>query len=131
MGWIGRSRNREHDGGPLEEPGQRDLSSRRVVGLGDPVEEVAVFGQIIAVDRGPRDEADPRLVTDLEYLPAAAVVQVVPVLDGFDLDLLAGPIEEFRGDVTDADRVDEASSLSSAKVATESSKGVSSSGRWN
>jgi hypothetical protein len=52
------ARDRQHHGGAAQQPGQRELGVRRVVVLGDLVEQATGLGQVTRGDREPRDEAD-------------------------------------------------------------------------
>lgn len=86
----------------LEQPGESDLVGCGVVVVGHLVEPV----EVARAERCPRDEADVVLLAVVEDCLVLAIADVVLVLDGGDLDYVAGRFELLDRDIRDTDVVD-------------------------
>src|SRR5512132_99152 len=97
------SRNHEHEGRALEEPGECDLRATRAVPhryLGYPTRATR---QLPEPEREPGEERDPLALTRLENPFGMAVGDVVSILDADDRDGLACLGHLPRVDVGEAD----------------------------
>src|SRR3954453_10947145 len=108
-----RARDRQHHAGAAEQARERDLCARRADLVRDVVERRAGG----TPGRRPRDERDARLLARLQDAVGAAVVEVVAVLDGDDVDGGARPLELLTAHVRDADVADLALALQVAERA--------------
>src|SRR5215475_12561927 len=75
------TRDGQHYRAALQHPGERHLAWRNTLRLGETVEQRARLGEIAGGQREPGNEADAVLLAIIQHVLAAAVDEVVAVLD--------------------------------------------------
>src|SRR6266446_10230499 len=92
----------QHDGGSLQEPGQRYLCRARVMCLRDPVQHVA--GNFACSQWEPRNKSNSIALTIIHHIVPFAVRKAIAVLYGNDWDNSACALDVLLGDVGHATR---------------------------
>jgi len=73
----------------------------------DVIYNTADFVKFACCKRKPRDESDTVVLTSIKNRLGLTVCDVVTILDRRHIDVLAGSLQLFDGDVAQADQVDE------------------------
>src|SRR5471030_1691367 len=108
---LGRAGYRQHHRAALQQPGQRDLAARGLVGCGRRVEQFAGLDQLAGGQREPGDEAYAMLGAIVEHILAATVADVKAVLHGGDLEVARSSLDLLDRHFAQAGMADHAAGL--------------------
>jgi len=103
---FGRAGNGQHDWASLEKPSKGDLTRSGVVGLGYGIDRAAI-PELPRGDWSPGDETDAVTLAILQHVFAAAIDEVLAVLNSRHVKHLRGGFDVSDRNVTQSSMTDD------------------------